>query len=321
MAIFRHAFGVPLALLFPFLPACALPFGSGHETRDTAWPTTVESPAKSPVPFALTRKPGVSIPLNPEKIEPAPVEPLPVVSEAPPSTTQKESTPGELPPSVIPPTPEAPLVGILRAYLDDRPEAAMPLLQTLDKPNREMVLQLVPALVKASKLNPAQADPKELAVVAGQFTAVANQLNKRAPMTIEKALFCRTIKNFGRYEALPEYPLLNPGTTNIIYFEIGNVASEPANQNGVEGNLTKLVCTWQLRDSADRPLILVGKERIETLEMVEPKMDFSRSQLRDYFLQLQFNAPAKPGQYTVHFKVKDSITGREVARSLPFRVP
>ena len=155
MAIFRHAFGVPLALLFPFLPACAVSIGSGHETRDTAWPTTVESPAKSPVPFALTRKPGVSIPLNHEKIDPAPVEPLPVVSEAPPSTT-----PSELPPSVIPPTPEAPLVGILRAYLDDRPEAAMPLIQTLDKPNREMVLQLVPALVKASKLNPADDAPR-----------------------------------------------------------------------------------------------------------------------------------------------------------------
>ena len=70
-----------------------------------------------------------------------------------------------------------------------------------------------------------------------------------------------------------------------------------------------------------RSVGLVGKEKIETLEMVKPKMDFSRSQLRDYFLQLVFNAPVKPGQYTIHFKVRDSITGREVARSLPFRVP
>jgi|GEM_PF-2277135 len=320
MSILRQLYGWPLVALLPFLPACAVSIGSGsgHETRETTWPTTAEAPAKAPVPFAITRKPGVSIPLNPAKPDVVKVEPPPTIPEVPPIA--KETSPGELPPTVIPPPPEAPLVGILKAYLEGRPEAAMPLIQTLDKPNREMVLQLVPALVKASKLNPAQADPKELAMVAGQFTAVADQLNKRAPLTIEKAVFCRSVTNFGRYVAMPPNAVLRPGTTNIIYFELGNVASEPAQQNGTDGYLTKLLCSWQIRDSNDRPLIII-RDRQENYQQIDPKLDFSQSPLRDYYLQLQFNAPMTPGQYSVQFKVKDSITGREVARALSFRVP
>ena len=307
-----------LLLLLPLLPACALSIGgSGHDTRETTWPTAPEPTAPKGVPFAVARKPGTRIPLNPN-----PVAVAPAVPEGPTSVPPvKDLPPIVLPPTVVAAAPESPLVGILRAYVEGNPEAAMPLIQTLDKPNREMVLQLVPALVTASKVNPAQADPKELAVVAGQFTAIADQLNRRAPLTIEKAVFCRSIKNFGRYEILPESPLLKPGTLNLIYFELGNIASEPANQNGVEGYLTKLVCSWQMRDSGDQPLILIGKQKEEKLEMVDPKVDFSQSHLRDYYLQLQFNAPQKPGKYTVHFKVRDSITGREVSRSLPFRVP
>lgn len=308
-----------LLLLLPLLPACAMTIGSGQDTRETSWPTAPETTAPPQVPFAIARKPGVSIPLNSAKTVVAPVEPVPSMAEAPHEIAK--DPPVQLPPTVTPPAPESALVGILRAYVDGRPETAMPLIETLEKANQDMVLQLVPALVKASKVNPAQADPKELAVVAGQFAAVAGQLNKRAPMTIEKALFCRSVKNFGRYEALPESPLLKPGTLNLIYFELGNIASEPANQNGVDGFLTKLICTWQMRDSNDQPLILIGKSQEQKLELIDPKVDFSQSHLRDYYLQLQFNAPSRPGKYTVHFKVRDSITGREVARALPFRVP
>jgi len=212
-------------------------------------------------------------------------------------------------------------VGILRAYVEGHPEAAMPLIQKLGKPNQELVLQLVPALVKASQLNPAQADPKELALVAEQFTGAASLLSKRAPMTIEKALFCRSVKNFGRYDALPENPILRPETTNTIYFEFGNVPSEPSNRSGFDGYLTKLTTSWKMLDSAGNALEIKTRFDEVTLESLETKVDFTRSPLRDYFLQLNFTAPSKPGRYTVHFKVRDPETGREVMRALPFRVP
>jgi len=312
---------LPLLFVLSCLPACAVSLGGkdlpdGHEL-------TRSKPVDAPtgVPFAIARKPGSSKPLNPEATEPPPVVRTPDLPEIPPQTVPKESEPKELPLVVAaPPVPDAPLVAILRAYVEGHPEEAMPLIHRLGKPNQELVLQLVPALVKASQLNPAQADPQELAMVAAQFSGAAILLSKRAPMTIEKALFCRSVKNFGHYDPLPENAFLKPGTTNIVYFEIGNVASEPATQNGVEGYLTKLVCSWQLKDG-DRVLDLTSRSQEQKAELVETKADFSQSQLRDYFLLLWFTAPTKPGKYTVHFKVRDANTGREVIRALPFRVP
>jgi hypothetical protein len=211
-------------------------------------------------------------------------------------------------------------VAILRSYVEGRPEEAMPWIQMLEKPNRELVLQLVPALVKASKLNPAQADPKELAVVAEQFLAVANLLNKRAPLAIEKAIFCRSVSDFGHYDPLPDHAVHKPGTMVTIYFQLGNVNSEPTIQSGVEGYLTKHICSCQIRDANGRVLDIESKDKVSRSELVETKAEFSQSLPRDHFLRLWFTAPNQPGKYTVHFKVKDATTGREVVQVMSFRV-
>lgn len=320
MTPLRRVRVLPLAIALPFLPACALSIGSGSDARETARPKS-ETAAPVSGGFAIARRPGTSVKLNPGLIDPTTLEKIPVVPEL---IAPAILPPIEVIPSEIATAPDDPLVAVLKAHLEGRPDAALPLMSGFDKPNQDLLVQLMPALVKASKVNPASADPKELAAIAGPFAAAANLLNKRAPLTIDKAVFCRSVTNFGRYDPLAQNAVLRPGTTNIIYFEIGNVASEPTNQNGVDGYLTKLLCTWQIRDGNDRPLILIGKSKEskdERLQQIDPKMDFSLSPLRDYYLQLVFNAPLTPGNYSVHFKVRDSITGREVARSLPFRVP
>jgi len=323
MSPLRRVRALPLAFALPFLPACALSIGSGPDAREATRP---KSEVAAPVQggFAIARRPGTTIKLNPAWIDPATLEKIPVVPEGKTSAEPADLPPIEVLPVDRAPNPDDPLVAVLKAHLEGRPDAALSLLSGFDKPNQDLLQQLMPALVKASKVNPALADPKELATIAGPFAAVANLLNKRAPLTIDKAVFCRSVTNFGRYDPLMQNAVLRPGTTNIIYFEIGNVASEPTNQNGIDGYLTKLLCTWQIRDGNDRPLILIGKSKEskdERLQQIDPKMDFSLSPLRDYYLQLVFNAPLTPGNYSVHFKVRDSITGREVARSLPFRVP
>jgi hypothetical protein len=94
----------------------------------------------------------------------------------------------------------------------------------------------------------------------------------------------------------------------------------PTVQNGVEGYLTRLNCTLQLRDSNDKVLELSGRNVQSTTELSELKADFSRSPLRDYFMQFWFTAPAKPGKYVVNFKVRDPNTGREISKSEPFFV-
>ncbi len=309
-----------LLLLLPCLPACTFTGGGG--AGHAAPPVAPFATTPVGVPFAIARKPGQSKRLNPDAQDTPSVATIPDLPELPPIAVPGDAVPTQLPPAVaVVPVPEAPLVGILRAYVEGHPEAAMPLIQKLGKPNQELVLQLVPALVKASQMNPAQADPKELALVAEQFTGAANLLSKRAPMTIEKALFCRSVKNFGRYDALPENPTLKPETTNTIYFEFGNVPSEPSNRGGFDGYITKLTCSYRVLDSAGTALEIKTRTGEVKAEPLETKVDFTQSPLRDYFLQLNFTAPSKPGRYTVHFKVRDPETGREVIRALPFRVP
>ncbi len=321
MPTLRHVCRSSLLLALLSLPACAIPLGAGHPARETSWPTLAETPSPAPVPFAIARRPGTLVRLNPATSELSSAKIVPEPSETVAPAPLKEAGPTDLPPVVVPPPQETPLVAIVRAYAEGRPEAAVPFVQMLEKPNRDMVLQLVPALVKVGKLDPAQADPKELAATVEPLVAVANLLNKRAPMTIQKAVFCRSIENFGRYESLPEGAALKPHTTNCVYFEIGNVASEPANPNGADGYLTKLVCSWQVRDSGDKALDVVTRTGEVTKEPIVTKIDLSQSPLRDYFFQLVFTTPTKPGRYTVHFKVKDVATGREAVRALPFRVP
>ena len=288
--------------------------GTGRDT-----PTTKSAEAPPQVAFAINRKPGVRIPLNPQTVQSVPVVTVPIAPETSPTANSKE-TPQILPPTVVPAAPEAPIVAILRSYVEGRPEEAMPWIQMLEKPNRELVLQLVPALVKASKLNPAQADPKELAVVAEQFLAVASLLNKRAPLAIEKAIFCRSVSDFGHYDPLPDNTVHKPGSMITIYFQLGNVNSEPTIQNGVEGFLTKHVCSCQIRDGNARVLDIKNKDNVSRSELIETKAEFSQSLSRDHFLRLWFTAPNQPGKYTVHFKVKDATTGREVVQVMSFWV-
>lgn len=303
-----------LVLLLPFLPACAVSMGTGREAPPTK---STETPPL--VAFAIIRKPGTRIPLNPQTVQSVPVVTVPIAPETSPTTTPKQP-PQLLSATVVPAAAEAPIVAILRSYVEGRPEEAMPWIQMLEKPNRELVLQLVPALVKASKLNPAQADPKELAVVAEQFLAVANLLNKRAPLAIEKAIFCRSVSDFGHYDPLPDNAVHKPGTMVTIYFQLGNVNSEPTIQSGVEGYLTKHICSCQIRDANGRVLDIESKDKVSRSELIETKAEFSQSLPRDHFLRLWFTAPNQPGKYTVHFKVKDATTLREVVQVMSFRV-
>ena len=320
MPVPRRVRLLPLLLATISVQACAFSGGKDPAAREISQ-VSRSKPIEAPPAgaFAVARRPGTAVPLHPTRIEPEPVAAIPPVPETALAPTP-EAPPRELPGTFIPPS-EAPLVAILRAYVEGRPEAAMPWIEKLEKPNREMVLQLVPAFVKASQLDPAQADPKELAVVADQFAAVAGTLARRAPLTIDKAVFCKSAESFGHYDPLPDQQTFSPRAVYMLYVEIGNLLCEPSRQIGSEGYVSRLHWSMQLRDSNDKPLELTNKAGKQTLELAGSKLNFSRSPLRDQFYQFIIEAPWKPGGYTLRIKVQDANTGREVVRALPFRVP
>jgi hypothetical protein len=319
MASHRREFLGVLALAILLLPGCAFSF-SGKNSRTPTTSTSDQLPKEGSTEFAvIPRVPGDTIAL----IEPKRTTPPPEPMSSPPIVPQP-LTP------LIPVVPahslpvDPPLVAAVRALIEGHPEAVAEHLRGLDVPNQEFLIPLLPSVVRAGQVNWNQLDPNEAASLTGQFDRAKLMLAKRASLTIDKAVFCRSVKNFGHYDPIPvadgESATFKPSDITILYVEIGNAPSEPTSQNGVEGHLTRLACSLELRDSDGKIIELTDRAKRQVSSLQETKNDFSRSPLRDYFMLFWFAAPSRPGQYSVKFSVRDPVGGREVSRRVPFRV-
>jgi hypothetical protein len=322
MSANRWAIHLLLLAGLPTLPACMISTGPGSPVETTLPPQTA---AITTLPGSIfgTLRPGESRPRH---------EPTPLVADTPPPTipppdvpTDVEvSAPPALPPTVIETSKAAPadpkLVAVVRAFLDDRPDLAKKHLDGLDAPNQEVLLQLIPALVRASQTNLAQPNT-EIGDLARQVEAALAVLSARAPLAVEKACFCRAVRNFARYEPLPDRHAFAAGTWAEVYVEVKNVPSIPASSpTEGEGFLTRLVCTLQVRDAAGAVVPLPDQTNKPVPTLHDDKRDFTRGPIRDYFLLFRFRSPTKPGAYTVTFEVQDPASGRAVSRTMPFRV-
>lgn len=326
MSANRWASHLLLMAGLPTLPACLVSTGPGSPVEITP-PAQSASVTTLPGSIFADLRPGESRPLH---------EPTPLVADIPPPTipppdvptTVEVSAPPKLPTTITvdKPAPADPmLVAVVRAFLNDRPDLAKKQLEGLDGPNQELMLQLIPALVRASQTNLAQPNT-EVGELARQVEAALAVLTARAPLAIEKACFCRALKNFARYEPLPERPAFAPGTWAEVYVEVRNVPSIPASSpTEGEGFLTRLVCTLQVRDAAGAVVPQPDQTNKLVPTLRDDKRDFTRGPIRDYFLRFCFRTPAKPGTYTVTFEVQDPASdrpgsGRAVSRTMPFRV-
>lgn len=232
-----------------------------------------------------------------------------------------ESLPAIGPVPVVITPPDPPLITAIRAYIENRPDDAVKHLKSLDKSNQELMLQLIPALVRASQVDLSRATPHEIGVLAGQLDAPAAALATRGPLFVEKACFCRWVKNFGRYDPLPDRHSYPPGALAELYLEVKNVPSEPTTSPPEgEGYVTRLACTLQLRDPSGVVVELLDQSRKAVPALAETKRDFTRSPIRDYFLLFRFPVPGKPGEYKVVVEIRDPATGRAVSKTLTLRV-
>lgn len=323
MSANRWATHLLLMAGLPTLPACLVSSGSGSPVEITP-PTQSASITTLPKPLFADMRPGESRPLHeptPEVL--APDIPPPTIPPPDVPVAVEVSTPTPLPPTVTA-SKSAPadpmLVAVVRAFLDNRPDLAKKQLEGLDGPNQELMLQLIPALVRASQTNLAQPNT-EVGDLARQVEAALAALSARAPLAVEKACFCRAVRNFARYEPLPERHAFAPGTWAEVYVEVRNVPSIPASSpTEGEGFLTRLVCTLQVRDAAGAVVPLPDQTNKPVPTLHDDKRDFTRSPIRDYFLLFRFRTPPKPGAYTITFEVQDPASGRAVSRTMPFRV-
>jgi hypothetical protein len=243
--------------------------------------------------------------------------PRPDVPEAPPP----QAGPPELTPVPAGQTraaPDDPLVVALRFYLDKRPDEAVEILKRYDAKNQEMLLRLLPLMVRFTEDSLAKAPPQELATLTEEVEKVAEPLRALAPLEITKMVFCQQVEGFGNYKPLEGTPTFRaagpgqPGERVRVYAEVRNFKSEL--RDGMY--VTKLASSAQVIDLEKRVVWscdFAGQD------------DVSRTPRQDYFINYRFDIPPclSPGQYVLSIQVHDALDGSKRAaatKSYDFRV-
>jgi hypothetical protein len=312
----------PLLLLA--LPACGgngplLPLRPKVDEAAFQPVTTTSGKARSSDQFA-SMTPGERVSLNTvdavkhttpiDDPKPADVQPLPL-----------PLSPVEVVPP-LDPEPTSPLVFAFRAFHENRPEAAVEHLKQYDSANQELLLQLIPAVVQASRANLTGTNTDEATALARQFEAAAATIVKRTGFGVRKAVVCLAVDGFGVYTPVSDPNGLRKGSLYSVYVELENVPCLPdVRADGVKGFLTRLECEMRVVDEFGQTVEIQDvKTKALGPKSTTSKSEFTRSPVRDYFLAAVLQTPTRPGAYTVTFEVRDPRTGRSVSKPIPFRV-
>jgi len=311
----------PVSLLV--LPACGgviplLPVRSTVDPYPPAVKTTSGKTHPTTGQFA-SMQPGERIQLNPTPTVADNTRPsVPIIDDQPP----EPPTVNPLADAVPALEPFSPLTLAFRAFQDNQPEKAVEYLQAFDKPNQELLLQLIPAVVQASKARLDRPDAEEAATLARQFEAAASAILKRSGFGVRKAAVCLAVDGFGVFTPVSDPNSLRKGSLYSVYVELENVPCLPdVRSDGVKGFLTRLECEMRVTDEFGQT-VEIQDVKTKTLgpKSTSSKSEFTRSPVRDYFLAAVLQTPARPGAYTVTFEVRDPRTGRSVSKPIPFRV-
>jgi hypothetical protein len=209
----------------------------------------------------------------------------------------------------------------VRAYVDDRPEDAIHQINQLHQPNQDLMLQLIPVLVRLSQIDFSKTEPRELAVLRTPLEDAAGTLALRGSLDLGPVCFCKDVKEFGRYDPYPDRQSFSPGTPLTLYAEVRNVRREPVtNPTHGEGYETKLAVEVRVVNEVGTlvPLMDRSGQLVPTLQ--DMKRDVTRSPVRDSAVVFRFPAPNKPGSYGVRFEVREPASGRSVSRTITLRV-
>jgi hypothetical protein len=213
-----------------------------------------------------------------------------------------------------PPQPpdDPPLVRALRCFHDRRPAEAVASLEHYDRGNQELLLSMLPVMVRLTEVGLGQMDPAEVAALAAQLEGSLGPLRKRAPLVIERMCFCQFIKNFGDYEPWPAEHVFCPGNKVEVYVQFRQLATEALGGGHAPRLRSKL-----------RILTPDGREAAPGLDISEQDHGRpSRSPRQDLYYACWFRIPKDlpPGTYTFLLDVTDVATGRVARKSLELRV-
>jgi hypothetical protein len=249
----------------------------------------------------------VQNPSAPAQIAPKPVETVPVRPAA-----NGVNEPAPLPFASVAPPLEPPLLAVVRAYTEGRVERSE-IIRTLDKPNQDLVLALLPILARGTGTDLGK-DPATVAALVEQLHALAARLEPAAALRIDKVAFCKEVSGFGRFVPWPENQPYRPNAQAQLYLEVRNIGSLPAS----DGYITQVHASVEIRDAYGKLVEQIDPEdyrRRVSVVKFEKRLP-SHSPLHDFHVLYVFSAPSAPGVYTVTVEVRDAA-GRRTVRTPP----
>jgi hypothetical protein len=307
------------------LPGCTAvaPRSSATESVAEGPPAASSAPvAADPPPMTSTRvaMEAPEPPIPPTALAQAqPAEEKPTVHVAPPIPPDRPSkpTPAAQPAEFPRPTEPAPkaaddpaLITAVRLLMENRPGEAVTVLMNYDKPTQQLLLCLLPAIVRLSEGKFDQADPKEIALIMMQMDSALSELRRKAPLVIERMCYCRRIDGFGQFDPLPDDRAFRQGELVQIYAELQNYFWEKHGQFYE----MRLSSTVEIRDQAGA--VVFRQDFRELLERSQsPRHDY-------YFPRCRFCVPENlpPGDYRLVLKVTEAPSKRTAQQDLPLRV-
>lgn len=212
------------------------------------------------------------------------------------------------------------LIQAIKAFQNKRPEEAVERLKHLEPANQEILMNLMPLIVRLGDGNVSTMQPEETAILIDRLQTAASMLKSKASLGAEHVCFCRGVRKFADVDPYDPRHEFRPGDMVFLYAELKNFTCEalPAVRvvNGPatpsKGFAIRLGATLELRDAR---YSLVWRTDLN-------KNDYALTPPQDYYHTYRFCVPDKlpAGTYTLWLNIIDKPTGRTFRKPVEMRV-
>ncbi|MBI3823721.1 MAG: hypothetical protein HY289_13715 [Planctomycetes bacterium] len=212
------------------------------------------------------------------------------------------------------------VVEALDYFMKGHHAEAIKALSVYEEDKQQVLLRWLPICAMLVNKRIGDLTTQEVGFLNKQLDGLRDSLLPRSELIITKMCFCKEVRGFASFDALPENHQFLTGSQDRIgelvqlYIELKNFASEPTKDGQF---VTKLSCLLELHDQAGK------KVWSKPLESNETTLRRS-ARLTDFYSRYGFYVPALPaGTYRLTLHVADETNSqlRRVAeRSVAFQV-
>ncbi|MCE9533469.1 MAG: hypothetical protein K8T89_20440 [Planctomycetes bacterium] len=291
-------------------------FGGGVQPADLKLPAPM--PSLDPLPSGPTFSNPISKAMPPKNGVPLPESIVPPESAV--SLKVPEPSSFQAVPSVgLSAQQESLIVRAIQSFQQNRPEEAVNHLKSLDPANQELLMSLMPLLLRLGEGSVSALSADETSVMIDRLQAASTMLKSRANLRTDRVCLCRGVRKFADVDQYEPQHLFHPGDMVFLYAELKNFTCEPVSAVKQVASTTpskayqiRLATTLELRDARNNL-----QWRVEL-----NKTDQAHSPPQDYYHTYRLTLPEQltPGTYTLWLNIVDKPTGRSVRKPIELRI-